>query len=107
MRAGSGKKSRKVCIRIWCILSLFAVLLSARTLKANAATGGGINYTRLTLTAGSSRTLKVSGVPKVSWSSSNPGVAGVSAKGRVTARKKGSAAITAKARNKKYKCQVR
>ena len=43
---------------------------------------------------------------KVTWSSSNKKVAAVSTKGKVTAKKKGTAIITAKVSGKKYKCKI-
>ena len=43
---------------------------------------------------------------KATWKSSNPKVATVSAKGKVTAKKKGTATITAKVGKTTYKCKV-
>ncbi|MBQ5473642.1 MAG: Ig-like domain-containing protein, partial [Lachnospiraceae bacterium] len=56
--------------------------------------------TTLTVKKGSK---KVSGVK---WSTSNKKVATVSSKGKVTAKKKGTATITAKVSKKSYKCKV-
>lgn len=43
---------------------------------------------------------------KATWKSSNPKVATVSSKGKVTAKKKGTATITAKVGKTTYKCKV-
>ncbi|MCI9063765.1 MAG: Ig domain-containing protein [Clostridia bacterium] len=66
-----------------------------------------INKTKKTLRVGDAYNLKVSKTnKKVKWSTSNKKVATVSSKGRVTAKKKGTATITAKVGNKKYKCKI-
>ena len=73
------------------------------TIKVNkpvAATGVTINKSSLTLTEGGSSTLTATVVPtnaankSVTWSSSNPSVATVSAAGKVTAKSAGTAVIT-------------
>ena len=43
---------------------------------------------------------------KVKYSSSNPKIARVDSKGKITAVKKGTAVITAKANTKKFNCKV-
>lgn len=43
---------------------------------------------------------------KATWKSSNPKIASVTSKGKVTAKKKGTATITAKVGKKTYKCKV-
>lgn len=67
-----------------------------------------INKTSITLTESNTYGLKISGTTqKVSWTSSSASVASVSQKGVVTARKKGTATITAKLTSgKKYSCKV-
>lgn len=66
-----------------------------------------ISNTKITLTVGKSKTLKVKGTKKkAKWSSSKKSVASVTSKGKVTAKKAGSATITAKIGKKKYKCKV-
>lgn len=66
-----------------------------------------LNKTKYTLVKGSTYKLKISGTKKkVKWSSSNKSVATVNSKGKVTAKKKGTATITAKVGNKKYKCKI-
>ena len=61
-----------------------------------------------TLTKGKAFTLKVknAGKAKVKWASSNKKVATVSKAGKVTAKKKGTAKISAKVGGKTYKCKI-
>ena len=75
--------------------------------SVDAKTKVKISNTRITLTVGQSKTLKVKGTKKKpKWSSSKKSVATVSKKGKVVAKKAGSATITAKIGKKKYKCKV-
>ena len=83
------------------------VLVLSAAGSAFAASPAKISKTKLTLTAGFSSALKVTGVKgKVSWKSSNPAVAKVSAAGKVTAVKAGSAVITARVNKTELKCKV-
>ena len=67
-----------------------------------------LNKKSLTLGVGTTYNLKISGTKKkVTWSSSKKSVAKVSSNGKVTAVKSGTATITAKVGNKKYKCTVK
>lgn len=66
-----------------------------------------LNKSKLSLTVGKTYKLKVkNNKKKVKWTSSNKKVATVSSKGKVCAKGKGKAVITAKVKNKKYKCYV-
>lgn len=66
-----------------------------------------LNVTKKTITKGKSFNLKLTGGLAIKWSSSNDSVAVVSAKGKVTAKEKGTAIITCKCKNGNiYKCQV-
>lgn len=71
-----------------------------------------ISSKKLTVKKGKKATLTVTRVPKdatdqIKWSSSNKKVASVNQKGRVTAKKKGKAVITAKSENgKKVTCKI-
>lgn len=62
---------------------------------------------KVTLEAGKSKTLKVSGTnEKIRWKSSNTSIATVSNKGVVKAKKAGKATITASFGKKKLQCEV-
>lgn len=75
--------------------------------KAASSTKTAISEKNLTLYAGETQTLKIVGSSKkASWSSSKKSVATVTNKGLVTAKKGGTATITAKIGNKKYTCKV-
>lgn len=75
--------------------------------KSNAPTGVKINYSALTMTAGTKFTLKATVTPSnaknktVYWSSSNTSVAGMGNGGVVNAKKAGTCTITAKTTNGK------
>ena len=67
-----------------------------------------ISNKSITLVVGKSKKLKVNGTKsKVSWSSSEKKVADVSSQGKVTAKKKGNAIITASVDGKKLTCKVK
>lgn len=94
------KKARKALF-----LTVLTVLILSLPLTASAAVK--ISKKSVTLTKTQKTTLKITGTKKkVKWSSSKKSVASVSAKGVVTAKKKGTAVITAKVGNKKYTCKV-
>ncbi len=66
-----------------------------------------LNKKKVTLYVGKSVRLKVKGTKKkAKWKSSNKKVAAVSSKGKVSAKKKGTARITAKVGKKKLVCRV-
>lgn len=66
-----------------------------------------LNKKSATLKVNQKITLKLTGAKsKVKWTSSNKSVAIVSSSGVVTAKKKGSATITATYNNKKYTCKI-
>lgn len=94
---------------IICII-VFAMLvtgLGPATLHPQAAAKVKLNTTKVTLSVGDTKQLKVSGTKKkVAWSSSKKSVATVSKKGKVTAKKAGTATITAKVGKKKLTCKV-
>lgn len=67
----------------------------------------GLNKTSMKLWSGDKITLALKGTKaKVTWSTSNKDIATISQKGMVTARKTGTAKITAKVGKKKYTCKV-
>ena len=82
---------------------LMALMLFCVPNSASAAT---INKSSVTITKGYSTTLKVSGASSVTWSSSNSKVAKVSKTGKVTAKKAGTATITAKTGSQTLQCKV-
>ena len=66
-----------------------------------------LSRTSLTLTEKKFSAIKLTGTTvKVKYSSSNPKIARVDSKGKITAVKKGTAVITAKANTKKFNCKV-
>lgn len=66
-----------------------------------------MSNTSVKLKVGSTKTIYLKGTSKtVTWSSSNKSVATVSKNGKITAKKAGTATITAKVGGKKYKCKV-
>lgn len=66
-----------------------------------------ISNSSLTLIKGSSQTLSLTGnTQKVKWSTSNKNIATVNSKGKVTAKKNGTATITATIGKKKFTCKV-
>lgn len=67
-----------------------------------------MNRNSMTMRAGDSKTLKVKTFlkGKIRWSSSNKKVASVSNKGKVKAKKAGTAVITAKIKSQKVQCKV-
>lgn len=91
------------------VILLMTVMLLAGILPITsfAAAKPNLNHSELTLNVGKSYTLRLTGTTqKVKWSSSKKSVAAVSSKGKVTAKKKGTATITAKVGSKKYTCKV-
>ena len=66
-----------------------------------------LNSSRITLNPGKSYTLKVNGTKLApAWTSSNSKIAAVNKKGRITAKKAGTAKITATLGGKKFVCTV-
>ncbi len=88
-----------------CIPSLIPDAFGSIT--AEAATKVKINKKKATLYVGKTIKLKVKGTKsKVKWSSNKKSVATVTSNGKVKAKKKGTATITAKVNGKKYKCKI-
>ena len=66
-----------------------------------------INKSSVTLIKGQTVKLKITGTKKkITWSSNKKAVATVNSDGKVIARKKGTAKITARVGNKKYTCKI-
>lgn len=87
-------------------LSVFAA--PAKTQAANKKVT--LNKTKVTLAVGKSVQLKLKNAPKgktIKWSSNKKAIASVTKKGMVTAKKAGTAKITAALGKKKYTCTVK
>lgn len=99
-----------VWIRKWmAVLLAFVVCFSAvlGAVKVDAAKKIKLNRTKVTLTTGKTYQLKVKGTrKKVKWTSNRKKIATVSSKGKVKAKKAGTAKIVAKVSGKKYTCKV-
>lgn len=97
--------------KLWILLALVLVLTPAtahycQPVTVQAATVK-LNSTKKTLVIGDTYQLKLKGTSgKIKWSTSNKKVAAVSQKGKVTAKKSGTATITAKVGKKKYICKI-
>ncbi len=93
------------------IMALALTLAMPVTAQAKAKTKIKINKTKVTLTITKKKTkptvqLKVKGTSgKVKWTASNKNVS-VSEKGKVTAKKKGTAVVKAKVNGKTLQCRV-
>lgn len=98
---------KKLWRGISILLLLLLLVLAIPTTSVQAAAKVKLNKTKVTLCEGKTTTLKVKGTKKkVTWTSSDKKVATVNKKGKVTAKKTGTATITAKVGSKKYKCRV-
>ena len=87
--------------------TLALVLSSLYCPESQAAAKPKLSKTKLSLAVGKTAKLKVKNYKgTVKWSSNKKKTATVSKKGGVTAKKKGTAVITAKAGKKKLKCKV-
>lgn len=106
------KQMKKIAISLLMVLTL--TMSTAETLPTitpsitvEASTKMKLNKTKAFLIKGQTLTLKLSGFKgKVIWSSSKPSIAAINSNGKVTARKKGSAVITAKVGTNKYTCKI-
>lgn len=93
-------------------ISLFLVVVLMLTTivpvqKIEAKKKIKLNKTKMTMYVGDQKKLSLKGSKGIiKWSSSNKKVASVNFLGYVTAKKKGSATITAKYKKKKYKCKI-
>ena len=84
------------------------ILTFTPTMNTQAKAKIKLNTTKISLQRGKTYTLKVKGTKKkVKWSSNKKMIATVTRKGKVTAKKPGTAVITAKIGKKKYKCKVK
>lgn len=108
------RKKIKNHFRVIVILMLLIGMLPAginglpgQVTVVEAATNIKLNKTKATLIKGQAVQLKLNGARgKTAWSSSNKKIAVVNARGKVTAKAKGTTVIRAKFRNKIYTCKV-
>lgn len=88
-----------VCVMMLMIAALLPIQADAATVKLNKKTAA--------MYVGETTTLKVTGTSKkVTWSTTNKAVATVTSKGKVSAKKAGTATIRAKVSGKTYSCKV-
>lgn len=96
-------------LQAFALVLIVALGVAVLPTAVSAKAAPKLSKTKITLTAGKSTTLTLKNAPKgrkVTWSTSDKKVATVSQKGKVTAKKAGTATITAKVSNKKYTCKV-
>lgn len=90
----------------WIAALLMCVLIMC-PFQAKAASKVTISRKNAVVLKNKTLQLKVRGTSKkVTWSSSSSSVAKVSGKGKVTAKKAGTATVTAKIGSKKYQCKI-
>lgn len=106
---------KKFTIRFIAVACLILAMVSICLVGCNSTisvTGIALDKTTLTLTVGETATLSATVKPddatdnSVTWTSSEPTIATVDQNGKVTAKAKGSATITAKAGEKTATCAV-
>ena len=105
------KSMRKILLLLTMVLACSlipaAAIAAPAPVPAASTAKTGIEQTKLTLYVGNTWQLYVYGTTKkVTWKSSKPSVAKVNSKGLITAKKAGTATITAKVGSKSYKCKV-
>lgn len=106
------KTARKICKQTFAwILAVMMVFSIFPATQVNAATKPKLSKTKITMTVGQSKKLKVKGISKkrakrIKWKSSKKKVVTVTKTGKLKARKAGKAVITAKIGKKKLKCKV-
>ena len=94
---------------VFVMFTLFCALLLCFYLPAHAKQNVKISRKKVVLATGKSKKLKLDGVKKknkIRWKSSDKKVVSVSRNGKIKARRNGSAVVTARYQNKKYKCKV-
>lgn len=95
--------------KIMSMFLVFSLILAGISIpvKGEAAKKAALNIQVLDMAKGQKQQLKVTGVSgKVKWKSSKKSVAVVSGKGKVTAKKAGTAKITATVKGRKLSCKV-
>lgn len=104
------KKGKKYYVRVrpYVIDSANQKVYGKYSAKKTVKTAeAGYDQEEVTLIQGQKKKLKLKGAKgKIKWSSNKKKVVTVNKKGQITAKKKGTAVITAKYKNKKYKCKI-
>lgn len=91
----------------WLFVAMLTLTITP-AMNTQAKAKVKLNKTTISLQKGKTYTLKVKGTKKkAKWSSNKKTIATVTKKGKVTAKKPGTAVITAKIGKKKYKCKVK
>lgn len=100
------KNLKKILSIFLAVILLLSSIISFNTVSISAATPK-LNKTKITLSAGKSANLKVSGTNKnVKWLTSEKKIAIVSKEGKVTGKNVGTAIITAKVGKQRLQCKV-
>lgn len=98
------RRSTRWFLGLAVILTMFLVIFGRADVQAAGSVK--LNKTSISLFVGKTYTLKLEGTTrKAAWSSSSS-AASINQEGKVTARRKGTAYITAKVGAKKYRCKV-
>ena len=106
------KTARKICKRTFAwVLALMMIFSVFPATQVNAATKPKLSKTKITMTVGQHKKLKVKGISKkrakrIKWKSSKKKVVTVTKTGKIKARKAGKAVIIAKIGKKKLRCKV-
>lgn len=101
-----GKTGKNIFhIFLVCVMALTFFVTDNSMVNA-ASSQPALNITNITMSKGQTKQLKLSGAKKITWKSSKKSVVTVSSKGKIKAKKKGTAVITATAAGKKYRCNV-
>lgn len=87
--------------------ALVLSLLLSSSIIAVSAKKVRLNKSKVTMIKGETLSLKITGAKNIKWKSSKKSVATVTSKGKVKAKNKGTAKITAKVGKKKYTCKVK
>ena len=105
MNKKSMREKRAISFLLAIMLVLTAVMYMP--VQCNRTYAASINKSKINMTVGKSYQLSINEAKSaVKWSSSNKSVATVSAKGRIKAKKGGTAVIKAKTGGKTYKCYI-
>lgn len=94
---------KKACTVLTAVM-LFVCFAFGMAVPAEAKTDK--NVTTMLMSAGQSLTPKLKNAKKVTWKSSDKKIASVSKKGKIKAKKAGTATVTAKIKNRSYKYNV-